>query len=162
MDPVVFWDNLIQDFNKENKCDFCWRFYAPMREIDLNLVRKKDECCVNVFLVWNGAQDFNTLANFDINKGIPINPIEVFNYQVFFLVPSKEGINNYNEIPNHPVDESRYETILRPIRECINYNIFNDLCLKFGITSFNGSYVYDYQDEMYYGIKLNITTQKRS
>lgn len=161
MDAVVFWKDIVCKFNEEKRCGFCWRFYAPLTEIDLNLVKKRKRCCVNVFLVWNGAQDFAAQPNFDVEKGLPNNPIETFSYQVYFLISSKEGINNYNEMPEHPISESRYETILKPLRKCINYDILNEFCLDFGVTSWTGNYVYDYQDEMYYGIRLNIVTQRR-
>lgn len=161
-DPVKFWEEIINSFNDQEKCNFCWNFYAPLTEVDLNLVDTKNDCCVHVFFVWNrGGNDFSVAPNWNANFGIYENPSETFNYNVYFLIKSPVGINNYNEKSGHLVSESRYNTIFKPLRDCINFSIFNDLCLDFGVTEFSGRNIYDYQDEMYFGINLSISTQTR-
>lgn len=161
MNPVSFWSALIKSYNRQKKCGFCWNFYAPLTEIKLNQVQLKKECCVNVFLVWDKGVDFDTQVNFDNDKGITINPMERLHYDIYFLMQSTEGKNNYNEKRFHSVNESRYETIIKPLHQCINMDIITDVCAEFGISSFSGKNIYDYQDEQYYGVRISVTTQKR-
>lgn len=161
MEPVTFWKTLIEKYNTDEKCGWCWNFFAPLTEVDLNLVKGGEECCINVFLTWDRGLDFQTETNWDATFGININPVEVYNYDLWFLIKSPVGINNYNEKPDHAIEESRYETIFKPLRNCINFDMLNDICKDFGVSSFNGRNIYDYQDEMFFGIKLTVSTQKR-
>ena|SRR5690554_2621745 len=153
-----FWQNTIDNFNDENQCGFCWNFFAPLTEVQLNLIRNQDECCVNVFLVRNKGVDFDT--QFSTATGVSALELEREIYDVYFLIKSKEGINNYNEMADHPISESREKTIFEPLRKCITHKLINEICKTFLVTQWQGNYIYDYQDEQYYGIKLSITTQR--
>src|SRR5690554_5295872 len=156
-DVVTFWSDLIETFNDENRCGYCWNFYAPLREIDLNVIRNNDECCVNVFILRNKAVDFDFVMSQDTNLHFTNATAQRDMHDIYFLIKSKEGINNYNEIPDHNISESRHEQIFKPLRECIKMDMITELCEKFMITNVTGRYVYDYQDEQYYGIQLTIT-----
>lgn len=160
-DPIELWNDIICRLNDEKKCGWCWRFFAPLTEVNMNLVKQRKECCVNVFFIWNGAEDFATRPNFDLNTGLMVEPTETFNYQVYFLINSNDGINNYNEMPEHPVSESKYLNIFKPLRECINLDILNALCLDYVVTNWSGKNIYDTTDDKYYGIRINVTTTKR-
>lgn len=159
-DIIKIWKEVIENFNEENKCGFCWNFFAPLTEVDLNLVKKQNDCCcVNVFVVRNKSVDFSSnIAYNAINLPTAIDQInnDEF-YDVYFLIESREGINNYNEKPNHPIEESRHVTIFNPLRKCITNDILTGICGIGFITGWSGQYIYDYQDQMYYGIKLSIT-----
>lgn len=151
-----FLQKVISDFDKEEKCGFCWNFFAPLTEIDLNIA--KTGCCVNVFLVRNKGVDFDTqIQNFNGASG---RISEREHFDLYFLIKSKEGINNYNEMPDHPISESREKEIFEPLRKCVTYNLFDEICKDFFILQWNGKYIYDFQDEMYYGLRISITTQK--
>lgn len=151
-----FLQNTISNFNAEEKCGFCWEFYAPLTEIDLNIA--KTGCCVNVFLVREKGVDFDTqIQNFN---GASARQSEREHFDLYFLIKSKEGINNYNEIPGHPISESREKEIFEPLRNCITYSIFDEICKEFFIFSWSGKYIYDFQDEQYYGLRISITTQR--
>lgn len=165
-DIVELWRDIIEAYNIDVKCGFCWKFYAPLTEQKLNLVRdvlvepgsgeSEDACCVHVFLLRNQPDDFSSTPNYSQFSTIS-DIVSTENYVVYFLIKSKEGLNNYNELPGYSIDESRHETIFKPLRECIDISILTDLCLLGQVTSYRGSYVYDYQDEQYYGLKVNFS-----
>lgn len=153
------WKHIVEQLDQEKKCGFCWDFFAPMTEIDLNLVnQKKNCCCVNVFLLRNKTQDFSTNISLTPFQTVG-NVVDIENYDVYFLIKSKPGINNYNEKYGHPIAESRHKTIFEPLRHCINHSILSGICGIGLVTSWNGTYIYDYSDEQYYGIKIAITQQ---
>ena len=157
---LEFWKDMIETYNEDSKCDFCWNFFAPMTEKRLNIIRditQEDDCCVNVFLLRNKSQDFGSRLTYNHNYLTRTYKTET--YEVLFLIPSKEGLNNYNELSGHSLEESRYETIFKPLRDCISNHIITDICNHAPVTSWNGRYVYDYQDENFYGIRINITQE---
>ena len=165
-DIVELWRQIIANYAETAECDFCWKFYAPLTEQKLNLVKDvlvepgSDEvnqaCCVHVFLLRNQPDDFSTTPNYSTYGNLnTVSHNE--NYVVYFLIKSKEGLNNYNEIPDHPILESRYETIFKPLRDCIDSRILTDICAIGQVTAYRGSYIYDYQDEQYYGLRINFS-----
>lgn len=165
-DIVELWRSIMQTYQEEFKCDFCWKFYAPLTELKLNTIRdilvelgsgeSEDACCVHVFLLRNQPDDFSSTPNYSRFTTIA-DIVSTENYVVYFLIKSKEGLNNYNELPGYSIDESRHATIFKPLRECIDISILTDLCLLGQVTSYRGSYIYDYQDEQYYGLKVNFS-----
>lgn len=165
-DIVELWRDIIEAYNIDGRCDFCWRFYAPLTEQKLNLVRdvlveegsgeENEACCVHVFLIRNQPDDFSSTPNYS-QFGNVNTIVSVENYTVYFLIKSKEGLNNYNEMPGYSIEDSRYHTIFKPLRECIDITILTDLCLLGQVTSYRGSYVYDFQDEQYYGIRVSFS-----
>lgn len=160
-DIIKTWSEIIDRFKSDNQCGFCWNFFAPLTEVDLNLVKEDSEnecCCVNVFIVRNKGLDFSTSISYNVLQTITESIDNEF-YDVYFLIKSSTGINNYNEMPNHPISESRHKTIFKPLRECITADILTNICEIGRVSQWNGTYVYDYQDEMYFGIKLSVTQQ---
>lgn len=151
---LELWKGITEQMNAENKCGFCWEFYAPLTDKKLNIVRGNGECCVKVFLLRNMAQDFGSRITY--TNGFQTNTNNFDNYKVLFLIPSKEGVNNYNELEGWSVDESRHMKIFKPLRNCITSDILTQICSNFEITNWTGKYIYDYQDENYYGIEITI------
>lgn len=154
---IPLWEGIVKTMDETNACGYCWEFYAPLTEIKLNTTRTKEgkNCCVHVFLIRNKAMDFRhtpIYTNRNIISGYALED----NYDIYFLVKSKRGLNNYNELPHHDVKDSRYETIFRPIRDCIESRMITGICGTARVTQFSGNFVYDYQDEQYYGYKISI------
>ena len=65
-DIVELWKSIIEKYQEDGQCDFCWKFYAPLTELKLNLVRDvlvepgsddvNQACCVHVFLLKKPSQ----------------------------------------------------------------------------------------------------------
>ena len=51
-----------------------------------------------------------------------------YSFDLHVLYPDQVGINTYNEIPGHPIDESKWETILSPLYECWCEEQLQDTC----------------------------------
>lgn len=152
---LELWENIVNDLNDKNECGFCWKFIGALTQKRFNLTRRSEDCCVHVALFRNLATDFG--SNFVYRNGFLNDETRFENYEVMFLIQSKEGLNNYNEIEGHEVDQSRYETIFKPLRECIESNIIAGICTDYEVTQYSGRYIYDYQDEMYYGLAIRIS-----
>lgn len=152
---IEFIENIINQYQANNQCGFCWKFYAPLTEKRLNIVRNDGECCVNVFLLRDTGRDFYT--NVQYINGFVTTSEEFESYDLYFLMPSIEGLNNYNELPGHLISESRHETIFKPLRDCITSKFITDICNHYKVNSWSGRYIYDFNDEKYYGFKISIT-----
>lgn len=120
---------IIEDWNNENKCDFCWEFTFPIRESDLNEYQQKsDECCVIV-----AVTDYRVVPQFTYNTstGLRTNASESHYFNLHFLIKDDVGLNVYNEISNHSILESKWETILKPLADCVVGEPI-DFCDKLG------------------------------
>lgn len=151
---IKFIKGIIEKYNNDNQCGFCWRFYAPLTEKRLNIVRN-DNCCVNVFLTRDSGRDFYT--NVKYVNGYATTFDEFESYDLYFLIASRDGLNNYNELEDNAINESRNETIFEPLRKCITSRFIVDICNHYQLVNWSGKYIYDFEDENYYGLKISIT-----
>ena len=53
------------------------------------------------------------------------------------MVRENLGVNNYNEIKDHPIEESKWETIFKPIIDCLGCDNILDTCELLGVTNVN-------------------------
>lgn len=107
---------MVSDWNAEEKCGLCWEFTAPIRETDLNEYQKRgEECCV-IVAVTDYRYSVQQIVN--RNSGMITNKSETFNFSLHFLSLDDLGLNVYNEIPNHPLNESKWATIIKPLADC--------------------------------------------
>lgn len=107
---------MVSDWNTEEKCNLCWEFTAPIRESDLNEYQKRtDECCVIVAVT---DYIYEPSLTFNRTTGLITNKTEIFNFNLHFLALDDLGLNVYNEIDNHPLNESKWATILKPLADC--------------------------------------------
>lgn len=155
MDVLENIKQIIETYSDNERCGFCWNFFAPLTEQRQNIVRLSEPCCINVFLLRNKGQDFGT--NITYLNGYINSERLTESYDLLFLIQSMEGLNNYNELPGHSIEESRHETIFKPLRDCIGSNLITDICNHYEVTQWSGRYIYDYQDEQYYGLRISIT-----
>lgn len=157
MDIVNFWEEQIDIFNTENKCGFCWEFFAPLFQSKINIVQS-DNCCVKVFLT-----DLNYSKNNQYNSqtGFLQNEVCEYNYNLHVVIPNKLGTNNYNEIKGYDTNESNYTKILQPLTNCFGCDSILEYCKnEMQIPKWNLSYIENFQDMNYTGLKINITFKK--
>ena len=125
MDVVNFWQKQVAKWNEESKCGLCWNFGAPLIDSQANIQQHEEACCVSVMItnLWDEKN-----VNF-VNQTVwEANKVCRFGFTLFVGVPSSFGVNNYNEILHHPIDESRWETIFKPLQECLGCELVLDEC----------------------------------
>lgn len=159
MDIVSFWKQQTDLWNEQNKCGLCWEFSAPLVHSQINVVQT-ESCCANVFLTdvrFRENIQRSSITNMVTSKTC------VWNFSLWCLVPASMGLNNYNEMKGHPVDESKWNTIFKPIIDCLGCGNILDTCVILGETNvnvdFNGDAVliHNYLDNNYNGWRVNYT-----
>lgn len=163
IDVVSIIRNQVVIWNTERKCDFCWQFTAPLRESDLNeyVYRYQDECCVLVAIT---DYRFACQTGFDRLKGYNTLRNITHNFNLHFLVPSDVGLNVYNE-QIADVQESKWETILDPLRRCVACDPI-DFCTELGheleVTSWSATPKLDYLDTNYDGWTISVALRENN
>lgn len=156
MDIVTFFEDLIELWNTEKKCDSCWAFSAPLSEDGMNATVKSDidKCCTHFFI-----------TEYETSSGDTENPdtgeiIKSWCDHIFTLYVVKHaslGVNTYNEQPEHPISESLWATILRPIQNCLGCGKQFDLCelgYDFKIPKWNMKAIKLKEDHNYTGWRI--------
>lgn len=98
IDVVKQWHDIVNKMNDDEACEFCWRFFAPYTQIKANTIRDDGRCCVFVILTRESANAFGANMEYNRVKGIYENVEKYENYTIDFVIASKEGIDNYNEL----------------------------------------------------------------
>lgn len=128
MDIVAFFKDLVSHYSEINKCGFCWAFGAPLSESGMNKQEMRDAevCCMHIYLtdvIYRSEMRYNattTLQNYD---GCNTSFTLYIGRQTEDL-----GLNSYDEIQDHPVEESLWDTIWKPLQECLGCGREFDLC----------------------------------
>lgn len=153
----------VNTWNDENKCGYCWEFTAPMRESDLNEYQKKsDDCCILV-----AVTGFRWECDVPVNRdtGLKLLGAEVFNFNLHVLSQDRIDINVYNEIDGHPINQSKWETILKPLADCVGCNPI-DFCSILGydleVSRWSANSRIDWLDNNYTGWTINVQLRKNN
>lgn len=153
MDIVQFWKNQTDIWNTQNKCGLCWEFAAPLIASQINIVQN-ETCCVNVFLTdvkFREEKVFNSVTGLTTSKKC------IWNFSLYALIKENLGVNNYNEIKGHPIEESKWETIFYPIINCLGCDNLLDICDVQINQNGDAILIHNYLDENYNGWKVNYT-----
>lgn len=154
-DIVDFFKEQTAKWNDEQKCGFCYTFGAPLFNSEIN-VQQTEDCCMQVFL---SNISVKSIYNQNINNFNGIKQLEqcIYSFELHLLKQVPMGINNYNEIQNHPIEESKWQTIFKPLLNCFGCGIneCSDIDTFVGYNNYNVSLVHNYLDNNYNGIKIN-------
>ena len=153
MDIVAFWKKQVDTWNAQNKCGLCWEFSAPLVASQINIVQN-EKCCVNVFLT---DVKFREEKVFDAVTGLITSKKCVWNFTLHALIKENLGVNNYNEIKGHPVEESKWNTIFYPIINCLGCDSLLNICDVQYSQSGDAVLIHNYLDENYNGWRINYT-----
>lgn len=157
MDIVKFWKDQTTLWNEQEKCGLCWEFSAPLIASQINIVQS-ETCCVNVFLTdirFRETKQRNPITGLITGKTC------VWSFSLYALSKSLLGVNNYNETKGHPIEESKWETIFKPLIDCLGCDNILDTCELLGVTNVNvdmngdATLIHNYLDENYNGWKIN-------
>lgn len=168
MDIVNFFQQQVDKWNTESKCGLCWEFSAPLIESATNLVEPTEdkECCVQVMFLRQNVTAFSTTNTYNQTTQLLTNQVCNTSFQLLVLLPSKLGLNNYNEIKGHPTSESNWTTKLSLIEECLKCDANFDFCAFLGqqykITQWSGQQLINFQNSNYCGYRISVTFQKNN
>jgi len=150
-DIVGFWKDLVDQWNLASKCGECWYFGAPLEEAKVNIQQSSDPCCVHVFVTDIEEQVLRTYASTGFQNG----RADTCSFTLWVLKQDELGKNNFNEILGHSITESKWETILKPLKECFKAKDLIDFCAQLGyyvqIPVWNLTTRINYQDMNYTG-----------
>lgn len=164
MDVVNYWAQQVEKWNEESKCDLCWDFGAPLTEwaAETYQIKAGKECCVQVLLLFPDNV-FSTNRTY-ASSGLITNLTCTNSFQVLFLLPSRIDINNYNEIPGHSIEESKWFTVFNKLKQCIECDAELDFCeilgTSYNITNWSARLVNNYTSNNYAGFRLNVSFQQ--
>lgn len=134
MNLIQFWEDQITKWNDEQKCDLCWSFAAPLTEsaATLQQVREEEKCCARVMLVRDKVVAFE-VKNFYNDKTQLMNRQECnTGFELLVLLPTDLGRNNYNETPNHDIEESNWNRIYSKLEQCLSCDLNLAFCEYLG------------------------------
>lgn len=134
MDVIDFWSKQVEAWNLENKCGECWKFGAPLTlsGVTKTELSEGEECCVHVFMTNLEESIYNQYAS----TGLLRRREQTYNMTMYFLKQDADlGQNVWNEIPDHPVSESKWAMILKPIKDCVKAENVLDFCTHLGLNA---------------------------
>jgi len=154
MDIVEFFSALVAQWEEDDKCGLCWVFTAPLSLDALNLyqIREEDKCCVIVAIT--------DLVQETVHRQNPKTTLlqekkRVTEFNIHFLTTGNLGVNNYDEIKDHPLAESKWATMVKPIWDCVGEPDLQEWCEVYGdqliIEKWRGQMRLDWQDMNYSG-----------
>jgi hypothetical protein len=157
MDIVKFWKDQVDLWNDQDKCGLCFEFSAPLVQSQANTNQTETPCCVQVWITDIGFKENIVRAS----SGLITSKTCVDTFTLWVAKESPLGVNNYNEIKGHPIEESKWSEIFLPIKECLGCDNILDTCELLGQTNVNvdltnATIIHNYLDN-YNGWKVNYT-----
>lgn len=156
MDIVQFWSQQVAKWNEINKCGFCWEFGAPLVNSQINIQQSNDPCCIQLLLSnirYRSTKNRNPISQLITNEDC------TWTFTLHAVTEKPLGINNYNEIKGHSVDESKWNTIFAPLLECLGCESIIDYCEILGYDVIvnqigDAELIHNYLDNNYNGWKI--------
>lgn len=162
MDVIGFFKQQVDKWNEDEKCGFCWEFDAPLTDSGVNesvMQTDPDECCpVKVFVTNLSKRDNRTYDN----RSTLLTDFNIdYTFTLHVLKFDELGTNVYAEQIGHPVSESKWVTILKPLQDCVceeNILEFCELiCKKIKIINWNATTRINWLDNNYTGWSITMT-----
>jgi hypothetical protein len=147
---IDFFENLISEWNEEEKCGLCWRFFGAGRSDYSNLITH-DSCCVAVILNAFGSRYGYSRNKYEINERQYCEDW----FELIVGVPSTLDLSFYNEISDDYKDDSKYKRYIQPIIDCLGCGIDIE-CNQEGyeVMEWGWELVLNYQDYNIDGIRI--------
>ncbi|HSH68032.1 MAG TPA: hypothetical protein VLB84_20025 [Bacteroidia bacterium] len=163
MDIVKFWKQQVEKWQEDEKCGFCWEFSAPLFENVTNIQQTEEDCCTYVFLT---KLVRNRVPQFSANTGFLNRKFCDYSFTLHVVRKGDLGTNNYNEIAGHPIEESRWNEIYKPIADCLDCDLMLDFCefvgLKVDEMTWREEMEQAYMDNNYFGWRITATFRVES
>lgn len=153
MNIIKHFENLISNWQNENKCGYCWKFIGAGRPDLFNMFTDIDntQCCIYVGLF---KITFGTIYR-QQEQGFTSKDYCYVRFEGFIGIPSLLDVQFYNELGNTDAEkeQSKWE-ILNNIKECLGCEFLEMLCDdsgQYAPASFSAEQKLNYQDNNYDG-----------
>lgn len=164
MNIVKVFKDLTTIWNDEERCGFCWTFDAPLTDSGVNesqMQTDPEDCCpIKVFI-----------TNYSFRENKVYSPISTLltsesidhTFTITYVNFDRTDTNVYAEQTGHPICESKWESILNPLRDCVcdsnllQTEICELICKRILITGFNALARINWLDNNYTGWSITMT-----
>lgn len=157
---------IVNRLDEQKACGFCWVFSAPLEEQTGNIRQMRDdECkCVHIYITRYEDQLINNYPS--AFNSVP-EKREITSISLLAMIDAELSENNWDEIKDYPITDSRWKKYLEPIKNCLTESAFSKWCEILGyplrITSFRrvarpNPNIYD---RNFVGWEYQITFEKR-
>ncbi len=128
--PIEFFKEQVKIWNENQYCGNCWDFGAPLSESGFEKYQLKEgkECCYQLIITDYSVDESNEYNTASFARRKTCN----HRFTMYIVKASSIDINTYNEIEDHPINESKWETILKPLFECFSCDAMIDYCAIVG------------------------------
>jgi hypothetical protein len=160
MNIAEFFTEQARIWTNELHCGFCWSFDLPLRESDAEEHKLSEDCdCVTMLLTDLSIQEVKTYVNNDPTRLKDF--YENYSFTLSVVIPDIIGRQTYQENNIYPISESKWETILQPLKSCLSGDAPFDFCEIYGrevpITTSNWTAKIDWLSNNYTGWSISIT-----
>lgn len=163
---VEYLNEVVQKLDKERRCGFCWVFSAPLEEQTGSIRQlRDDECeCVHLYITRlniSHSQRFGSVFRTVIEK------TKQYHVTFYALIEAELSENNWDEIKDYPISDSRYLKYLKPLGNCLEPDLFSRFCevlnYPMRITSWSAECIPNPRiyDRDFIGYRVNVTFEKQ-
>lgn len=126
-DVIIYLHQLINNFNENQECGFCWVFTAPLNNSTGNTYQIRDDNCKCVHFIVHRQRTSNNPTYGNVFHALSQNIIRhTINFHVGLIAEFSE--NNWDEIKGYDLEDSRYFKYLKPLQGCITIKKLNEFC----------------------------------
>tara|TARA_R110000796_G_scaffold120506_1_gene234630 strand:+ start:4511 stop:5251 length:741 start_codon:yes stop_codon:yes gene_type:complete len=124
MDYIKLLQAQVNKWKGEQKCGFCWEFDAPLLDSGVNKSQTREDCCTYVYATNISVRESRS---FDSVTGLTTERYDEVSLTIEIVRKSDIGDNVYREM-EYPLDQSKWASIISPIKECLNSDFPFDFC----------------------------------
>lgn len=164
IDVVGFFEKQIHKWNEEARCGECWHFEYVQRLSDLNETVQDDDtqCCIKIFLTDLTISKARQYPTNDGGRYHVMARTNSYRFNLYILKNDSIGRMTYAEQNDHPIDESKWRTILQPLMMCLDDLDFCDILeVPVRYDSENWQAQLDFMDSQYSGWQVSMSLTEK-
>lgn len=159
IDLFDFFEKLVDKWNEDDVLNTDWRFAGVLRDDAVNQYKRRPDDGIIVFLT-----NLSIMPTNSYQSGVLINRVERWGFNLRVVKCDEFSRNNYNEIPEHDIQSSRWRKILLPLKDFLLQERLLDFCriygiMPFRITGWTMTPIINWMDNNYSGWDIRVTLE---